>query len=186
MRVFCLVTFCCLPCLHVTQMRAELAYRRHGTATLCPCCCLECGEQYDVTKPRVERKVVVPDTPDYPRQPGFGSAAKAIAAAATTEVVSTQPGPLSEPNSGATMTMTRASYFMHNGVSDAQQAPFGSQAGGIYATQNVFSSQHGHYGQPTNVPTIHQHFGSQPGNLAPGGMYGHAGGYGVQHQMIQR
>lgn len=43
MRLLCFATVCLLPCSHIAQMRAEVAFRRHGATTVCPCCCCWCG-----------------------------------------------------------------------------------------------------------------------------------------------
>lgn len=42
-RLMCFASVCIFPCFHVAQMRAEVAFRRHGQATICPCCCCFCG-----------------------------------------------------------------------------------------------------------------------------------------------
>lgn len=42
-RLLCIVSVCLFPCFHVSQMRAEVAYRKHGEASVCPCCCFNCG-----------------------------------------------------------------------------------------------------------------------------------------------
>lgn len=65
MRMLCVISVCFFPCIHVTQMRAELAYRRHGEATLCPCCCRECGDAEHITEPKGPDE---PETPGYPTQ----------------------------------------------------------------------------------------------------------------------
>lgn len=43
MRLMCVASVCLLPCFHVAQMRAEVAFRKHGKPTVCPCCCCWCG-----------------------------------------------------------------------------------------------------------------------------------------------
>lgn len=60
-RLLCFISLCFFPCIHVTQMRAELAYRRHGVPSLCPCCCFECGDaEFEFEGPSAQ--------PDYPKQ----------------------------------------------------------------------------------------------------------------------
>ena len=58
-RLLCVASVCVFPCFHVAQMRAEVAYREHGEATICPCCCF-------ITKEGVSPVVNVTKT-DYPR-----------------------------------------------------------------------------------------------------------------------
>lgn len=44
MRLTCFASVCVFPFFHIAQMRAEIAFRKHGKATVCPCCCCFCGE----------------------------------------------------------------------------------------------------------------------------------------------
>lgn len=83
-RLMCFASVCLLPCFHVAQMRAEIAFRRHGKPTVCPCCCCWCGggdapgvsapEGGDLDYPRdveVKRKESKKEAAaDYPRAGG--------------------------------------------------------------------------------------------------------------------
>lgn len=79
MRLMCVASVCLLPCFHVAQMRAEVAFRRHGKPTVCPCCCCWCGdgegpgassakdEELDYPRDKDVKRVVTKEVLDYPR-----------------------------------------------------------------------------------------------------------------------
>lgn len=174
MRVLCLFTVCLFPCLHVTQMRAELAYRRHGEATLCPCCCYECGEQKDVRIPGgPELKKVdeqAPDTPGYPRQPGFGGATTDATSGKTkggggkmTGVVNQQPGVFAvQPQVLSTHNMYQQSRapITQNMCPQPRSMPNVYAQAGALTTQSMYSSN------PGFVSTQQAMYGSHPGVMA--------------------
>lgn len=86
MRLMCFATVCFLPCAHVAQMRAEVAYRRHGDTTVCPCCCCWCGGG---SAPGID---ILDDADlDYPRE---------TAAERPTEKKKTKEEPLDYPRAG--------------------------------------------------------------------------------------
>lgn len=84
-RLMCFASVCIFPCMHIAQMRAEVAFRKHGKATVCPCCCCYCCgggdgpgvptvKNEDLDYPRVggshpsqEPKQNVHTAGDYPR-----------------------------------------------------------------------------------------------------------------------
>ncbi|CAB1107985.1 unnamed protein product [Ectocarpus sp. CCAP 1310/34] len=81
-RLMCFCSVCLMPCLHISQMRAEVAFRKHGKATVCPCCCCGCGggqgpgettyKEEELDYPRddgVERPHAIEEA-DYPREGG--------------------------------------------------------------------------------------------------------------------
>lgn len=63
LRLLCFASACLFPCFHVTQMRAEVSYRKHGKATVFPCCCCSCGGGEGPPGPSNKD-----DALDYPRQ----------------------------------------------------------------------------------------------------------------------
>lgn len=85
MRLMCFASVCLLPCFHVAQMRAEVAFRRHGKPTVCPCCCCWCGggegpgvsssssaedggEELDYPRDKDQKRVITKQEElDYPR-----------------------------------------------------------------------------------------------------------------------
>lgn len=81
MRLMCFASVCLLPCFHVAQMRAEVAFRRHGKPTVCPCCCCWCGggegpgvstaakdEELDYPRDKDQKRVITKEEVlDYPR-----------------------------------------------------------------------------------------------------------------------
>lgn len=81
MRLMCFASVCIFPCLHIAQMRAEVAFRSHGKATICPCCCCFCCGGGDGPGAPTAKDLEL----DYPREdgthPGANSKENAQAAA---------------------------------------------------------------------------------------------------------
>lgn len=197
MRMLCLFTVCLFPCLHVTQMRAELAHRRHGEATLCPCCCLECGDQKDVRTPGgPELKLVdverAPDSPGYPRQPGFGGAAAKSTSGKNKgggkmTAVSQQPPNLSQQSFLAMQPriLSTQNMYSHSRAPTMQNMYQQSRSlsmPNMYAQAGPLTTQSMYSTNPAFVSTQDAIYGSHPGVMATQqnyfasqtGQYGHA------------
>ena len=72
MRLMCFASVCIFPCLHIAQMRAEVAFRKHGKATICPCCCCYCCGGGDGPGAPTAKDLEL----DYPREDGSHPGAK--------------------------------------------------------------------------------------------------------------
>lgn len=173
MRVLCFFTVCLFPCIHVTQMRAELAYRRHGDGTLCPCCCLECGDQKDVTLPGgpkpPPRADGQPESPGYPRQiiPGANTTttegAKPSGSNKFADTVVSGPRPVqSQPGALASHARALTSHAMYS----QQQSRVPALQGMFQQSRSLSSPNLGMFGQGgvgAEALAAHSMFSSSPG-----------------------